>query len=79
VRDVKRSTDLAVAPELAALRGARMLCVYGRDEKESACRDADSTLLERIERPGKHHFDGDHDALADLVLSRLALIEIEPR
>jgi type IV secretory pathway VirJ component len=79
VRDVKRSTDLAVAPELEALRGARMLCVYGRDEKESACRDADPTLIERVERAGKHHSDGDHDALADLVLSRLPSNEPEPR
>ena len=37
VKDTKRASDLPVAPELARLRGMRMLCVYGSDEKDSDC------------------------------------------
>lgn len=71
VRDVHRKDDLSVAPELARLRGQRMLCVYGSEERDSACRDADSTLITKVERRGGHHFDGDYRALGDLVLGML--------
>jgi len=71
VRDTHRPSDLAVAPELARLRGTPMLCVYGSDEKDSACRLADASLIERVERGGAHHFDKDYAALAALVLRRL--------
>src|SRR5207237_7371585 len=72
VRDTNRPTDLLVAPELARLRGTRMLCVYGSDETDSGCRDADPALIERVERTGGHHLDGDYAGLARLVIARLA-------
>jgi type IV secretory pathway VirJ component len=72
VRDTKRPSDLPVAPELARLRGTRMLCVYGSDEKDSACRAADPSLIERVERGGAHHFDKDYAGLGALVLQSLA-------
>jgi type IV secretory pathway VirJ component len=68
VRDTKRPSDLPVAPELARLRGTPMLCVYGSDEKDSACRPADPSLIERVERGGAHHFDKDYAGLGALVL-----------
>lgn len=72
VTDRARRSDLPVAPELARLRGTRMLCVYGSDEKDSGCRGADPSLVQRVERPGGHHFDGDFPALGGLVLQALA-------
>ncbi|HEX3159355.1 MAG TPA: AcvB/VirJ family lysyl-phosphatidylglycerol hydrolase [Gemmatimonadaceae bacterium] len=72
VRDEPRASDLLVAPELARLRGMRMLCVYGTDEADSGCRDADPTLMAKAARRGGHHFDGDYEALARLVLDALA-------
>jgi type IV secretory pathway VirJ component len=71
IRDEKRADDRPVLPELERLRGQRMLCVYGTKEKDSGCRDADSTLITRVARTGGHHFDGDFRALADLVLGTL--------
>lgn len=71
VRDTAHPTDLPVAPDLARLRGTPMLCVYGTDETDSGCRDADASLVTRVARDGKHHFDGDHAALARLVLDAL--------
>ena len=70
-RDVNRPGDLPTLPELAKLRGTRMMCVYGTEEKESGCRDADETLVKRIARPGQHHFDGNYRAIADQVLAAL--------
>lgn len=71
VRDVHRKDDLPVAPELARLHGQRMLCVYGTEEHDSACRDADSTLITKVERRGGHHFDSDYRSLGDLVIGML--------
>lgn len=68
VRDVKRPTDLPIAPELAKLRGMPMTCVFGRDEPESGCRDAPDSLVTKIERPGGHSFNANGDTLAAIVL-----------
>jgi type IV secretory pathway VirJ component len=68
-----RPTDIPIRPELERLRGANMMCVYGRDEEESLCRKVDTTLVHPEVRPGKHHFDGDYQAIASLILSRLQL------
>lgn len=68
VTDKQRPTDLPVAPELARLRGVPMFCVYGADETDSGCRDADPALVQRIARDGGHHFDKDYAALGALVV-----------
>jgi type IV secretory pathway VirJ component len=60
-----------VAPELERLRGQRMICVYGTDEKDSGCRDADSTLITRVQRKGGHHFDGNFKGLGELIVQML--------
>lgn len=76
VEDRARASDLAVSPELprmrAALPGARLVCVYGSGESDSACRDADRSLVTRIERPGDHHFDGDYALLGRVVVDAIA-------
>jgi type IV secretory pathway VirJ component len=72
LRETSRADDLPVLPELERLRGTvRMLCVYGTDEEESACRDADPTLVERVARDGGHHFDGDYASLAGEIVRRV--------
>jgi type IV secretory pathway VirJ component len=71
VATVHRDDDLPVLPELERLRGTRMLCVYGAGEADSACRQADPTLLTRVARPGDHHFDGDYAGLAREIASAL--------
>jgi type IV secretory pathway VirJ component len=68
-----RPSDIPIRPELERLRGANMLCVYGRDEEESLCRAVDTTLVHPEARPGGHHFDGDYRAIASLILARLDL------
>jgi type IV secretory pathway VirJ component len=66
-----RASDLPIRPELERLRGLNMACVYGRDESESLCRGVDSTLVQPMARPGKHHFDGDYRAIAAWLVTRL--------
>lgn len=72
VKDTKRPTDIPIQPELAKLRGTRMVCVYGTEETESGCRDAPAGLLIKDGRPGGHHFDRNSDALVAHVLALLA-------
>jgi type IV secretory pathway VirJ component len=62
---------LEIAPEVAKLRGTRVLCVYGHDEDESLCRGLDPSLAIRDERPGDHHFDGNYEAIARRILAEL--------
>jgi len=59
--------DTPILPELEKLRGMQIVCIYGTDEKESLCRTAPDGLMTVIPRKGKHHFDGNYDALADLM------------
>lgn len=70
VQDVRRPEDIAIAPELERLRGLRMTCVYGTEEKDSGCRDAPDSLLTRIAHQGGHSF-GPPEGMADLVLRAL--------
>lgn len=73
VKDTPRETDLPVEPELLRLRGLPMLCVFGKDEAVSACRDAPGGLMRVDARNGAHHFDGNLDALVNAVLALLGL------
>lgn len=68
-RDIRRNTDLPVPPQLAKLRGRRMLCIYGADEPRSSCRDADSTLLARHALPGDHHFNRAYRAIGAIIVN----------
>ena len=64
--------DFQFLPELERLRGTPVLCVYGKDEKESLCRLADSSAVRVDRRSGRHHFDGDYDAIATEILSLMS-------
>lgn len=59
--------DTPILPQLESLKGVPMLCVYGKDEKESLCRTSPPGLMTVIARNGKHHFDGNYTALGDIV------------
>ena len=59
---------LPIPPELAKLRGLALLCIYGRDERESLCRGLDPGLGTAAQVPGDHHFGGDYAGLARRIL-----------
>lgn len=63
--------ELPVLPEVRRLKGARILCLYGENEKESLCRDLEPGLATILSLPGAHHFGGDYAAVADAILKEL--------
>jgi type IV secretory pathway VirJ component len=71
VSDTHRPSDLPTAPEIARLRGAPTLCVFGADEPASPCRSTALGHVRSVERKGGHHFDGDYRALGDLIADAL--------
>jgi type IV secretory pathway VirJ component len=77
--DHSRPSDRPILPELERLRGTPVLCVYGKDEKESLCRLADTSAVRVNQRSGNHHFDGDYDAIASVILGLIAPVNAEGR
>ena len=62
---------LAIAPELRRMSHIRGLCVYSDDDDESSCPQAASETLRAVSLPGGHHFGGDYDRVAALILEQL--------
>ncbi|MGX1305362.1 type IV secretory pathway VirJ component [Amorphus suaedae] len=58
-------------PEIARIDPAKIQCVYGTDEDDTACRRLAGSGAELIETKGGHHFDGDYPKLASLILEGL--------
>jgi type IV secretory pathway VirJ component len=77
--DTSRPSDIPILPELERLRGTPVLCVYGKDEKETLCRLADTAAVKVDQRSGHHHFDGDYDAIATEILRLLAPLDANGR
>ena len=60
--------EFKVVPEVQKLRGMNVLCIYGSDESDSACKGLDKSVAKVIELPGGHHFGGDYQNLASIIL-----------
>lgn len=63
--------DNKVAPAIAALPQDRVLCIYGSEEDETACKDPALAGTEKLELEGGHHFDGDYLPLAAKILASM--------
>lgn len=72
VKDVERPDDIDIAPEIARLRGLRVICVYGDGDTHSGCPTADSTIVTRVPRAGGHRVTGGFDAIVDLLAPALS-------
>ncbi|HEU4641782.1 MAG TPA: AcvB/VirJ family lysyl-phosphatidylglycerol hydrolase [Gemmatimonadaceae bacterium] len=64
----KRKDDLPTVPEVAKLRGKRVLCFHGADEKESGCPALPADVATVVEMPGGHHFGGRYGEIATRIL-----------
>jgi type IV secretory pathway VirJ component len=71
LRDVKRSDDVPVRPELEKLRGLNMLCIYGVDDETSACPSLPGDLVRSIGRTGGHRITGGFEVMADALAEGL--------
>jgi len=63
--------DRPIAPEALKLAAADTLCIYGLDEKDSLCPELSPGHARAVPLKGGHHFGGDYDALAGLILDAL--------
>jgi type IV secretory pathway VirJ component len=55
-------------PEIRKLAGMDVLCIYGSDEKHSACTGLTKNDARVVEMHGGHHFGGDYEKLAAIIL-----------
>ena len=59
----------ATIPAVDAIDGPHIQCFHGADEgARSGCNDVDAAKVQVVEVPGGHHFDGDYDRIASLIL-----------
>lgn len=64
-----RASDVPVQPALAGLQGVTRQCIYGAEEKDSLCRELQAgSGMQRVERPGGHHFDRNTTVLARVIV-----------
>jgi type IV secretory pathway VirJ component len=68
VSNRSRKDDLMTVPEVERLHGRRILCFFGADEKESACRALDPSIVTSYEMPGGHHFGKKYGLIATRIL-----------
>lgn len=65
---VGSSSGLPIAPEVQKFDGGHPLCVYGVEEDDSLCPSLDPQKIRLVKLPGGHHFDGNYDHLAQIIL-----------
>ena len=62
------STGLPILPEVDKMKAGLGLCIYGAEEKDSTCPQLDPAHMKLVKLPGGHHFDGDYDKLARIIM-----------
>ncbi len=60
---------LAVLPEADKISPHLIQCFYGQSETDTACPMLAQRGAETFRRNGGHHFDGNYDALAEIILA----------
>jgi type IV secretory pathway VirJ component len=65
----RSSGTVGTRSEIEKLGDFNILCVYGSDEKDSACPGLPAGLARLEERRGGHHFDGDYAAIAGSIIA----------
>lgn len=63
--------DHPVLPEVEKLRGHRIVCLYGLEEKESLCPRLPREQGRSIGLAGGHHFDSDYGSVGNEILGAL--------
>lgn len=64
--------SLPIAPEMRTLSAARTLCIYGEDDDDALCPTLPANSVQSVKLAGDHHFEGDYEALAKVILRHLA-------
>jgi type IV secretory pathway VirJ component len=68
---LKRPTALPVRPELEKLRGKKILCFYGTEDKDALCGELDQGLVKAIAIQSGHRFGNDYQPIVDAILQEI--------
>jgi type IV secretory pathway VirJ component len=60
-----------VLPEVQKLKGKKVLCISGSDEKDSLCGSVGSDTVRSIALPGGHHFGGNYREIVRIMLKEI--------
>jgi type IV secretory pathway VirJ component len=66
-----RAKQYPLLPEVKKLQDQRVLCMYGKEERDSLCRDDLPASVIRIPISGGHHFGGEYRALSRSILQAM--------
>jgi len=69
VRDTDQGSP--VRPELERMASRPVLCIWGTDDKDSLCSGLHLPNVKVVALAGAHHFDGNYEQLARLILDQL--------
>jgi type IV secretory pathway VirJ component len=64
----KDTAGTPILPEFAQPSGVPVVCLYGEDESSSLCPQLASGTVQVLKVQGGHHFGGDYEQLATLLL-----------
>lgn len=65
------SDGLPIAPEMRRLSATGTVCIYGADDDDALCPKLPAGSAQMVKLPGDHHFEGDYDGLAKVILQHL--------
>lgn len=64
---------LPIRPEIERISGPRVLCIYGAAEADALCPTLPKNHVQILKLSGGHHFDGDYQHLATLLIERVTV------
>jgi type IV secretory pathway VirJ component len=70
--------EYRVLPELKKLAGRPLLCLYGQKDDDSLCPDLPKGQGQAAQLPGGHHFGGDYESVARLLLASGGVAGVKP-
>ncbi|WP_448954563.1 virulence factor family protein [Labrys neptuniae] len=71
---IDNEADVGIEPAVKTMPLDRVMCFYGaeeRDPDQSGCLGPAMAGATLVERPGGHHFDGNYEPIARMILDRL--------
>ena len=71
---MNNDSDVGIEPAVKTMPLDRVMCFYGTEERDpgqSGCLGPAMTGATLVERPGGHHFDGNYEPIARMILGRL--------
>ena len=68
LHDASRNDSYAVLPEANKMTGLKLLCIYGKNEKDTLCTDINPSMGTALAVGSGHHFSGDYPYIAQQIV-----------